>query len=157
MKRIASSNQAEDVNLQVLNDSVLQVLEENCGVGKQTKSINRKRGRKIKPGERVVDLENQEPCGSQNSKKKKKLSPVKTKAANYIHESEDEEEEWRCYHCKEVWDENGDDRWVVCDISNPKFHLQCSGISYDIEQYWDINLELTYFECEICQEAEVDN
>ena len=98
LKRIASSNQTENVNLQVLNDSVLQVLEENCGVGKQTKSINRKRGRKIKPGERVVDLENQEPCGSQNSKKKKKISPVKTKAANYIHESEDEEEEWRCYH-----------------------------------------------------------
>ena len=62
------------------------------------KQINRKRGRKIKPGEWVVDLENQEPCRSQNSKKKKKISPVKTKAANYIHESEDEEEEWRCYH-----------------------------------------------------------
>ena len=58
---------------------------------------------------------------------------------------------------KEVWDENGDDRWVVCDICNLKFHLQCSGISYDIKQYWDINLELTYFKCGNCQEAEVDN
>ena len=151
LKRIPSSNQAEDVNLQVLNDSVLQVLEENCGVGKQTKSMNKKRGRKIKPGERIVDLENQ------NSKKKKKLSPVKTKAANYIGESEDEEEEWRCYDCKEVWDESGDDRWVVCDMRNLKFHLQCYGISYDIEQYWNITLELPYLECEICQEAEVDN
>ena len=46
---------------------------------------------------------------------------------------------------------------VVCDMRNLKFGLQCSRISYDIEQYWDITLELTYFECEICQEAEVDN
>ena len=50
LKRIPSSNQVEHVNLQVFNDSVLQVLEENCSMGKQTKSSNRKRGRKIKPG-----------------------------------------------------------------------------------------------------------
>ena len=60
------SNQAEDVNLQVVNDSVLQVLEESCGVGKQTKSVNRKHGRKIKSGEWIVDLENQEPWESQS-------------------------------------------------------------------------------------------
>ena len=57
LKRILSSMQVEDINLQVLNDSVLQVLEENCGVGRQTKSSNRKHGRKIKPGEQIVDSE----------------------------------------------------------------------------------------------------
>ena len=51
LKHIPSSNQAEDVNLQVLNDYVLQVLDKNSGLGKQTKSVNRKRGEKIKPGE----------------------------------------------------------------------------------------------------------
>ena len=72
LKCILSSMQVEDINLQVLNDSVLQVLEENCGVGRQTKSSNRKRGRKIKPGEQIVDSE-KEPCGSQSSEKKKKI------------------------------------------------------------------------------------
>ena len=74
LKRIPSSNQVEDVNLQVLNNSVLQVIEENCSVGRQTKSSNRKCGRKINPGERIVDLE-KEPCGSQSNKKKKNLHP----------------------------------------------------------------------------------
>ena len=35
LKYIPSSKQVEDVNLQVLNDSVLQFLEENCGLGKK--------------------------------------------------------------------------------------------------------------------------
>ena len=56
----------------VLNDSVVQVLEENCGVGKHTKSINRKHRKKIIPGEQIVDMDNQEPCRSRSSKKKKK-------------------------------------------------------------------------------------
>ena len=150
LKRILSSMQVEDINLQVLNDSVLQVLEENCGVGRQTKSSNRKHGRKIKPGEQIVDSE-KEPWGSQSSEKKKKILSSKTKAANYVGDTKNQEEEWRCYDCEEAWDENGDDWWVVCDICSLKFHLQCSGISYEIKQYWDINLEITYFECENCQ------
>ena len=88
------SNQVEDVNLQVLND----FLQENCGVEKQTKSSNRKRGRKLKPGGRIIDLE-KEPCRSQSSKKKKK-------APNYVNESENQEEEWRCYNWEGAWDEN---------------------------------------------------
>ena len=139
----------------MLSDFVLQVLEENCGMGKQKKSMNRKCGRKIKSGEQIVNLENQQPCRL-DIKKKKKISPVKTKAANYIKEDEDEEEEWRCYDCKEIWGENEDDKWVVCNICSLKFHLKCSGISYNIEQYWYINLKLTYFECENCQ-VEVEN
>ena len=111
--------------------------------------MNRKCGRKIKPGGQIVDLENQEPCRLQSSKKKK-ISPVKTKTANYIDKSEDEEEEWRYYDCEEVWDENGDDKRVVWDICSLQFHLQCSGISHNIVQYWDINLELTYFKCKNC-------
>ena len=96
-------------------------------MGKQAKSMNRKCGRKIKPGERIVDLENQ------NSKKKKKLSPAKTKAANYISESENEEEEWRCYDCKEVWDKNGDDRWlcVICAILNSVYSVLESAMIFN--------------------------
>ena len=101
LKRILSSMQVEDINLQVLNDSVLQVLEENCGVGRQTKSSNRKRGRKIKPGEQIVDSE-KEPCGSQSSEKKKKILSSKTKAANYVGDTKNQEEEWRCYDCEEA-------------------------------------------------------
>ena len=100
LKRIPSSKQVEDINLQVLNYSVFQVLEDNCGVGRQTKSSNRKCGRKIKPGERIVDLE-KEPWGSQSSEKKKLMSS-KTKAANYVGDSENQEEKWRCYDCEEA-------------------------------------------------------
>ena len=144
LKRISSRNHIQEVNLKVLNDSVLQVLEENCGVGKQKISV-RKRGKKITPGERIVDLENQEPCGSQGSKKRKTIAPSKRKASNN-ERCDDEEDEWRCFDCNEVWDERGNDRWVVCNICSLKFHLQCSGISYDVDQYWDIDLESTYFE-----------
>ena len=35
----------------------------------------------------------------------------------------------------------GDYRWVVCDICSLKLHLQCSGISYDIELLFDIDIE----------------
>ena len=34
-----------------------------------------------------------------------------------------------------------DDRWVVCDICSLKLHLECSGISYNIELLFDIDLE----------------
>ena len=101
LKRIPLSNQVEDVKIQVLND----FLQENCGVEKQTKSSNRKRGRKMKPGGRIVDIE-KEPCWSQSSKKKKKTLSPKRKAPNYVNESENEDEEWRCYDWEEAWDEN---------------------------------------------------
>ena len=101
LKRIPLSNQVEDVKIQVLND----FLQENCGVEKQAKSSNRKRWRKMKPGGRIVDIE-KEPCWSQSSKKKKKTLSPKRKAPNYVNESENEDEEWRCYDWEEAWDEN---------------------------------------------------
>ena len=70
-------------------------------MGKQTKPTNTKRGRKIKPGKRIVDLE-KESCRSQSSKNNTKISSSKTKAANYVDDSQNPEEEWRCYDCEEA-------------------------------------------------------
>ena len=40
------------------------------------------------------------------------------------------------------WDEDGDDRWIVCDVCNQPYHLQYSGIQYPISEYRnDIDFE----------------
>ena len=36
------------------------------------------------------------------------------------------------------WDEDGDDRWIVCDVCNQPYHLQCSGIQYTL--FWSTGL-----------------
>ena len=59
---------------------------------------------------------------------------------------------WCCDHCKEMWDDDDPNQWVVCDVRtcNLAFHLQCSGIDYDKDEYWDLDLENLTFLCEAC-------
>ena len=57
------------------------------------------------------------------------------------------EDVWRCNYCKASWLGEDDDgnRWIVCDICSKKYHLQCSGIDYAEEQYYDIDIENDVF------------
>ena len=78
-------------NVGVLNDSILHVLKEHCGIGVEKQKVSRKRGRKITPGERIVSLGREDAPGSSkenvnplskrkknNNKNRKKSTQVKT-------------------------------------------------------------------------------
>ena len=68
----------DEGNVSVLNDSVLHVLKEHCGIGVEKQKVSRKCGRKITPGERIVSFDMEDAPGSSKenvnplSKKKKK-------------------------------------------------------------------------------------
>ena len=65
-------------NINVLNDWVLHVLKEHCGIGVEKQKVSRKQGRKIVPGKRIVSLDREDAPGSSKenvntlSEKKKK-------------------------------------------------------------------------------------
>ena len=40
-------------------------------------------------------------------------------------------EQWICNNCNEIWEEEGDDRWIVCDACNKQCHFQRSHVSYE--------------------------
>ena len=48
----------------VLNDSVLHVLREHCGIGVEKQKVPGKHGRKITPGERIVSFDTKYAPGS---------------------------------------------------------------------------------------------
>lgn len=69
----------------------------------------------------------------------------------FLDSEENDEDEWVCDYCAVRWDEEGTDRWVVCDVCDGKYHLQCSGIDYIQEDYYDINLIQYRFLCDSCR------
>ena len=136
-------------NVGVLNDSVLHVLKEHCGIGVEKQKVSRKLGRKITPGERIVSLGREDVPGSskENVNPLSKRKKNKNKNRKKINSSEDL---WICsdWDCGEEWDDESNDRWVVCDSCSDRFHLQCSGIEYETSNYWDIDFESMVFECD---------
>ena len=50
--------------------------------------------------------------------------------------NEGADEEWVCYECGELWEDDGDDRWIVCDDCHKQYHLQCSGLRYKRSNYY---------------------
>ena len=65
-----------------------------------------------------------------------------------------ESDVWSCNYCGEVWDDENDDdgnRWIICDGCGKKYHLQCSGIQYREEEYYDVEIEGINFNCENCE------
>ena len=61
-----------------------------------------------------------------------------------------DDDDWICADCGEVWDDDGDCRWITCDICSSNYHIECSGIQYPTEQYWDIDLDSREFERPEC-------
>ena len=100
--------------------------------------------------------ENESPCGSKGKKckkndKRKKKKNKNTKSKNIDEESQDDDDDWICKDCGDPWDDDGEDRWIICDLCGSKFHLQCSGIQYRTSQYWTLDLDNIYFECDECK------
>jgi len=60
------------------------------------------------------------------------------------------EEVWVCAYCKLAWKED-DNRWIVCDRCDREFHLQCSGIQYRTNAYYDVDIKNMDFLCNECE------
>ncbi len=39
--------------------------------------------------------------------------------------------------------------WIECDICEAKYHLQCSGIDYDADDYWTLDTSQLDFVCHL--------
>ena len=124
------------------------------------------------PGERVTNLKDDEtaaetlspltelpgpsntsentPYSNKKKKSKKKKEAEKSNGKENNKENDYRNEEWFCTDCNEPWVEDGEGRWIICDICSRKYHLQCSGIQYRAEEYWFLDLDDIYFACDEC-------
>lgn len=66
--------------------------------------------------------------------------------------NDENDDTWVCEWCNGEWCDDDDNRWVVCDSCDGKYHLQCSGIQYEEECYYDICLDDTTFLCDVCKD-----
>ena len=55
-----------------------------------------------------------------------------------------------CKDCMQAWDSNGDDRWIQCDRCDLWYHLQCSGVDYNMADYDDFDITSVQFQCDNC-------
>lgn len=120
----SSKDPGGDETINVLNESCLNLLKNYCGIGETTKSPRKTRGPKIVPG-KAIDI-------------------------SEVIGDDTEEKVWKCSHCTDLWMED-DNRWILCDICDTAFHLQCSGIQYNREDYYDLNLKNMDFSCDNCK------
>ena len=63
----------------------------------------------------------------------------------------EEEDIWECEWCGQDWNDNDGNRWILCDVCDKRFHLQCFGIQYKEEEYYDIDIDNVTFHCETCK------
>ena len=62
---------------------------------------------------------------------------------------EEDQDIWTCFECKEDWQVD-DNRWIVCDLCDKPYHLQCSGVSYRTKDYYSLDIEKLPFSCDAC-------
>ena len=152
--------------VEVLNDSVISLLHDHCGIGQGTSTSTKKRGTKIGtkivPGRRIVGI-NKSPTATSSSITATKCpkdwsacrvviepTPSSTQSTNPSRNEIDNGDVWLCRHCEEEWDYEDDNRWIVCDICDERYHLQCSGLQYEATEYNDIDLKDVDFYCDEC-------
>ena len=141
---------------------------------------SRRRGRKVVPGRsiRAADLTDNQPSTSassvrpavtSNNQGSITVSSVRAPATDNLPSSSAsqnllshnnatgtlnasaEDDEWICFECEELWEADGDDRWIVCDNCDKQFHLQCSGVTYRQKNYYSVDIENMSFVCKECQ------
>lgn len=114
-----------------LNKSCVALLKDHVGVGQARPYPRRYRGPKVVPGEEIrVDIEEE----------------VEVDISLGI-------DTWVCQHheCGNEWEDNGD-RWLLCDICDDPFHLECSGVRYRKKDYYDVDIENMAFSCISCRQ-----
>ena len=85
LKRLPSViTSTERVDSEIFSESAPQVLKENCGVGVEKKQIQKRRGRRVTPDEKVTTLSDDKndenvPCSSRQKKNRKNLKKCNCK------------------------------------------------------------------------------
>ena len=133
-----------------LNESLIDLLKKNYGCDREKQK--RTCGEKISRPREVLSstmLEEHAMRSSPETKRKKKKSNDNTNSTK----EGNSDDMWKCKSCKEIWHGQDDEenRWIVCDACDGKYHLQCSGIYYEEEQYYEIEIENKLFLCEECE------
>ena len=144
-----------DEAISVLNESVLELLKDNLGIGSNAAPPKKSRGPKVPAGQRITVIPGKEnvsnniagPSGSSRGKGK-----AKKKSCSSVEASVDER--WFCGSCNVEWKKQSDDVWIQCDRCDVPFHLQCAGFDYDPEDYYELNIEAIEFTCSRCVPSE---
>ena len=138
LKRLPSNNRdpGGEGTAAALNESVMSFLESNCGLNQTPNQTARKRGKKISPGQAITSLATSGAAAS--------ATTSTTTAVN------DDDEQWICSCCNKTWEEDGDDRWIVCLVCRKQYHLQCSGVEYETRDYYTLDIESINFKCDAC-------
>ena len=151
-----------------MNDTLINLLKTHRGIGQP----KRARGTKLKrsnPGailsfdQENIDLiaptaastpcvQPNEPSTSTGKVRAKKKPQAKRKS--HIQKPCVSIEEWVCKSCQEEWEgaEDSGNRWIRCDICDAPFHLQCSGIEYSEEHYYEVDIDSIDFYCVECDQ-----
>ena len=88
--------------IDVLNDSMVKVLNEHCGIGVDKQKVSRKYGRKIVPGQRIISVDREDALGSSKenasplSRKRKTWTKVKQITIKNIKKIKVSEDIWIC-------------------------------------------------------------
>ena len=129
--RLTGVSQRRDMEhaemVKVLNHSVLSLLQNHCGVGPIDSTPKKPRGN------RVSNL----------------VTPGKAIAC--IPGVADLEDTWTCHFCKATWEEDDDNRWIVCDRCDSAYHLQHSGVQYRKREYYSVDIQGMAFFCDECK------
>ena len=137
LKRLPSTPSNEEAgngnDSAALNESVMNFLQIHCGIGKPAENKKSCRGRKIVPGKPILSLPG-----------------TSSESASAAAQDSGAGEQWICNTCKASWEAEGDDRWIVCDVCSRQYHLQCSGVEYETENYYTFDIEGFFFECDEC-------
>ena len=111
LKRLPGMKDTTKVHEFSFNQSVLDVLKENCGVG-QKKQENRNRGKRIEPGKQVGSNDSlSEDKGNAKPTSSKQKARNERKVSRKINEDENDDV-WICNEYKEEWDDNNENHWI---------------------------------------------
>lgn len=152
-------NLDERQSIESMDTALIDMLKERKGETKKTAPRGKKLakyvpGSILEPSDFVDDAASTSAGPSAPPGLKRKDAPSKKKAKKKCPDKSTIEnaEDWFCYGCAEEWVGEDDDgnRWITCDGCSDNYHLQCSGIEYREEEYYDIDLDNRDYFCVNC-------
>ena len=130
LRRLTGVSQRRDKEhaemIRVLNDSVVSLLKNHCGVGAVDSTPKKPRGNKVS----------------------NTVTPGKAIAC--IQGVTDLEETWTCKFCNLTWVEDDDNWWIVCDRCDTAFHLHHSGVQHRKQDCYTLDIKGMAFFCDEC-------
>ena len=162
LSKLPQGQTTEEASIDAMDETLIELLKKNRGHAKE----KRPRGRKIprtKPGAILYFRKENGPSllslplpefsstlGPSGECSKKRKKAAKRKKTPFFPANKNI---WMCRGCGTSWvgDDDDGNRWVLCNLCDTPFHLQCAGIDYDESQYYDIDIDCLEFFCEECE------